>query len=292
MDGADITDLPPYRRDMGVVFQNYALFPHMTIAENIEFPLAVRKIEAGEKKRRVADALDLVHLADYADRQPSQLSGGQQQRVALARSLVYRPRIVLMDEPLGALDKSLREQMQIEIKHIHERLGVTFVYVTHDQAEALTMSDRVAVFHQGKIQQIASPVEIYNRPHSRFVASFLGETNMLEGIVTAVQGDFAEIRLDGGAIIRGHVGEGIFVGSRAALVIRPEAILRNGGPNNTVQGRLIEQHFHGDHMRVRVSLDGGQFLQLKVKPQRDRVAWAVGGALTLTISEEDALILI
>ncbi len=291
MDGADITDLPPYRRDMGVVFQSYALFPHMTIAENIAFPLAVRKIEAAEKKRRVAEALDLVHLADYADRRPSQLSGGQQQRVALARSLVYKPRMVLMDEPLGALDKSLREQMQMEIKQIHQQLGVTFVYVTHDQEEALTMSDRVAVFHQGKIQQISSPIEIYTRPQTRFVAGFLGETNMLEGTVIAMNGEAAEIRLAGGAVLRGRAGEGISAGGRAALVVRPETILQERGSSNALEGRLTDQHFHGDHIRVRVSLDGGQSLQLKIKPDICGGNAQVGDTLALTIPEEGALIL-
>ncbi|TBC86595.1 ABC transporter ATP-binding protein [Rhizobium leguminosarum] len=292
MDGDDITGLPPYLRDMGVVFQSYALFPHMTIAENIEFPLAVRKIAPEERRRRVAEALDLVHLGSYANRYPIQLSGGQQQRVALARSLVYRPRMVLMDEPLGALDKALREQMQLEIKQIHQQMGITFVYVTHDQDEALTMSDRVAVFHQGKIQQITSPVEIYKRPRNRFVATFLGETNTLEGLVTQCAEGFADIQLSCGSILRGRAGEGVVSGAKAALMVRPESIGVKGGPGNGLRGRLVDQHFHGDHIRLHVALDGGQALQLKVKPQEGAELRQSGETVAMTIQEEDALILL
>src|SRR5574343_1549113 len=164
LDGAPITRTPPHKRNFGMVFQNYALFPHMTVADNVAYPLTVRKVPKAEIATRVAKALDMVQLGGKGERFPGQLSGGQQQRVALARALVFEPQLVLMDEPLGALDKQLREHMQMEIKHIHQRLGVTVVYVTHDQGEALTMSDRVAVFHQGEIQQIAPPRELYETP--------------------------------------------------------------------------------------------------------------------------------
>ena len=172
--GRPINNVPPHKRGIGMVFQNYALFPHMTVAENLAFPLAVRKLGKEEITRKVARALEMVELPDFGTRRPAQLSGGQQQRVAVARALVFEPDLVLMDEPLGALDKQLREQMQYEIKHIHENLGVTVVYVTHDQSEAMTMSDRIAVFNDGVIQQLSTPDRLYESPQNAFVAQFIG----------------------------------------------------------------------------------------------------------------------
>lgn len=179
--GRRVDALPPYRRNMGVVFQNYALFPHMTVAENVAFPLKMRGVARSEVVERVSRALDMVQLSSFQDRKPIQLSGGQQQRVALARALVFEPEVVLMDEPLGALDKKLREQMQLDIRDIHRRLGLTIVFVTHDQGEALTMSDRIAIFNHGKIEQIGTPSQIYDHPKTQFVAQFIGETNLLAG---------------------------------------------------------------------------------------------------------------
>ncbi|HOV04672.1 MAG TPA: polyamine ABC transporter ATP-binding protein, partial [Kaistiaceae bacterium] len=199
LEGADITRTPPHRRGLGMVFQNYALFPHMTVAENLAFPLEVRRVGRAETEAAVARALDMVRLTGYGERRPIQLSGGQQQRVALARALVFEPKLVLMDEPLGALDKQLREHMQYEIKHIHERLGVTVVYVTHDQEEALTMSDRVAVFNDGRIQQIDAPRTIYEHPDTAFVAQFIGENNRIEGKVAMISEGLAEVVLADGA---------------------------------------------------------------------------------------------
>ena len=183
LDNSPINNVPPHKRGIGMVFQNYALFPHMTVAENLAFPLEVRKTPKAEIEERVKKALDMVQLGTFGNRRPAQLSGGQQQRVAVARALVFDPVLVLMDEPLGALDKQLREQMQYEIKHIHENLGVTVVYVTHDQSEALTMSNRVAVFNDGVIQQLAAPNVLYERPDNAFVAQFIGENNTLVGDV-------------------------------------------------------------------------------------------------------------
>lgn len=184
LDGLPLDPLPPYRRELGVVFQNYALFPHMTVAKNVAFPLEMRRVPRTEVTERVAKVLTQVDLPDYGARFPRQLSGGQQQRVALARAMVFRPRILLMDEPLGALDRRTREQMQIEIMHLHRELKMTIVYVTHDQEEALMMSTRIAVFNQGKLEQIGEPTELYERPATRFVASFLGNSNFFLGRVT------------------------------------------------------------------------------------------------------------
>ncbi|MCF6320088.1 MAG: ABC transporter ATP-binding protein, partial [Proteobacteria bacterium] len=181
LNGKAINKIPPHKRGIGMVFQNYALFPHMSVAENLAFPLQVRKIGKAKIEEMVKNALDMVQMIDFIDRYPGQLSGGQKQRIALSRALVFKPELVLMDEPLGALDKQLREQMQYEIKHIHERLGVSVVYVTHDQAEALTMSDQIAVFNDGVIQQLASPVNLYEKPENAFIAQFIGENNQLKG---------------------------------------------------------------------------------------------------------------
>ena len=186
-EGPPINNTPPHKRGIGMVFQNYALFPHMTVNENLAFPLQVRNMGKAETEERVKKILKLVELPDKGNRRPSQLSGGQQQRIAVARALVFEPDLVLMDEPLGALDKQLREQMQYEIKHIHERLGVTVVYVTHDQSEALTMSNRIAVFNDGVVQQLSSPSELYERPVNCFVAQFIGENNRLKGTIESVE---------------------------------------------------------------------------------------------------------
>ena len=205
-----INAVPPHKRGIGMVFQNYALFPHMTVNENLAFPLEVRRLSKSEIASRVKRALDMVQLGAFGDRRPAQLSGGQQQRVAVARALVFDPDLVLMDEPLGALDKQLREQMQYEIKHIHETLGVTVVYVTHDQSEALTMSNRIAVFDDGVIQQLATPSDLYERPENAFVAQFIGENNRLMGSVRGIEGNHCQVELDNGEQIQAlkvNVGE-------------------------------------------------------------------------------------
>ncbi|MBB1652067.1 ABC transporter ATP-binding protein, partial [Delftia sp. UME58] len=195
IDGADVTYGAPYERDIGMVFQNYALFPHMSIEENIAFPLKMRKVPAAEARRRAHEALEMVRLPHVASRLPRELSGGQQQRIALARCMVYRPAIILMDEPLGALDKKLRDQMQLEIKRIHRELGTTIVYVTHDQEEAMTMSDRICLMNGGAIEQLGTPADLYFRPRTLFVADFLGESNLLQGEVASVDGDILTVKL-------------------------------------------------------------------------------------------------
>jgi len=228
LDGRSINNIPPHKRGIGMVFQNYALFPHMTVAENLSFPLEVRGMSKSDREAKVARALDMVQMGDFGGRRPAQLSGGQQQRIALARALVFDAELVLMDEPLGALDKQLREHMQYEIKHIHERLGVTVVYVTHDQSEALTMSDRVAVFDDGRIQQLAPPDDLYERPTNAFVAQFIGENNKLLGTVREVSDGKATVELDNGLKVSALAINCGAVGSRTMLSIRPERVQLDG----------------------------------------------------------------
>ncbi len=220
--GADVTWSPPYARDIGMVFQNYALFPHLTVAENIAFPLEMRKIKGAEARRRVAEALEIVRLPSVADRYPRELSGGQQQRIALARCMVYRPSIILMDEPLGALDKKLREQMQLEIKRIHRELGATIVYVTHDQEEAMTMSDRICLMNAGQFAQLGTPADLYFRPRSLFVADFIGESNLLPARVDAVADETVEVRLGDTAVQAARNGAAVAPGQAVKLMLRPQ----------------------------------------------------------------------
>ncbi|WXL26436.1 ABC transporter ATP-binding protein [Ectopseudomonas mendocina] len=259
LGGRSLNRLPPHKRDIGMVFQNYALFPHMTVAENLAFPLSVRGMSRTDSTERVKKALSMVQLDSFRNRYPGQLSGGQQQRVALARALVFEPQLVLMDEPLGALDKQLREHMQMEIKHLHQRLGVTVVYVTHDQGEALTMSDRVAVFHQGEIQQIADPRTLYEQPSNTFVANFIGENNRICGRLASRNGDRCTITLPRGEQIEAlavNVGE---VGEPVTLSIRPERVRLNGHSeacSNRFSGRVAEFIYLGDHVRIRMEVCG------------------------------------
>ncbi|GAB5469341.1 MAG: ABC transporter ATP-binding protein [Rhodospirillales bacterium] len=249
LNGRPINNIAPNKRNIGMVFQNYALFPHKTVAENLAFPLAVRKVGRAARDAKVRKALEMVQMEGFANRRPAQLSGGQQQRVALARALVFEPELVLMDEPLGALDKQLREHMQLEIKHLHERLGVTVVYVTHDQSEALTMSDRVAVFNDGRIQQLAPPADLYERPENTFVAQFIGENNELKGTVKGQSGEEVEVELDGGLTVRALAVNCGGQGSRTTLSVRPERVaLGNAGPNLT-KGKVKELIYLGDHIR-------------------------------------------
>jgi len=223
IDGTPIVTTPPHRRNIGMVFQNYALFPHMTVAENIAFPLKQRKVPKAEIARRVADVLEIVSLPGYQRRYPRQLSGGQQQRVALARAIVFNPRVLLMDEPLGALDKKLREGLQLEIRRLHQNLGITFIYVTHDQEEALVMSDRIAVMNHGRIEQLGSPVDLYDRPNSRFVAEFIGESNFLEGVALDSGARSIQVRV-GDAVVSAIRREDVTSGMQVVLAVRPEKL--------------------------------------------------------------------
>ncbi len=244
LDGRPVERLPPEKRNIGFVFQNYALFPHMTVAENIAFPLQCRKIRGAAAEAMVKAALGRVQLGAFGNRKPVQLSGGQQQRVALARALVFEPSLVLMDEPLGALDKQLREHMQVEIKHLQISLGITMVYVTHDQSEALTMSDRIAVFHDGRIQQLDGPRGLYDCPTNRFVAGFIGESNLVEGVIEGFDGGDARLRAADGTVLHAPAVESAKAGMKVTVLIRPErmAVHKAGDRErrNIVRGLIRE----------------------------------------------------
>ncbi|HYN58699.1 MAG TPA: ABC transporter ATP-binding protein [Rubrivivax sp.] len=260
LDGQPITRTPPHKRNFGMVFQNYALFPHLRVADNVAYPLTVRKVPRAEIAQRVSKALAMVQLKGRDQAFPSQLSGGQQQRVALARALVFDPQLVLMDEPLGALDKQLREHMQIELKELHRQLGVTFVYVTHDQGEALTMSDRVAVFNDGEIQQIDAVEKLYETPANRFVAGFVGDSTLLQGTVGTADAHSAELVLATGERLAGVNVNRTQPGSSIVGSVRPERIeaLFTAPENtgNTLQAAVNDVIYFGDHLRLRCAVAG------------------------------------
>ncbi len=290
LDGKSINEVPPHKRDIGMVFQNYALFPHMTVAENLAFPLQVRRMDKAEVERRVNHALDMVQLGGFGGRRPAQLSGGQQQRVAVARALVFDPKLVLMDEPLGALDKQLREQMQYEIKHIHDSLGVTVVYVTHDQSEALTMSNRIAVFDDGVIQQLDAPDDLYERPDNAFVAQFIGENNKFMGKVTGINGKTCTVEVDGGGEVQALKVNVDAVGERTMLSLRPERVFldpQNGACANIFEGRVKELIYLGDHIRTRVNVCGQDEFILKVPNASGHTHLAEGENVNIGWTAED-----
>jgi spermidine/putrescine ABC transporter ATP-binding subunit len=269
IDSQPIVETPPYRRNIGMVFQNYALFPHMTVAENIGFPLKQRGVDKRAVEARVAEVLEIVQLSGYQSRYPRQLSGGQQQRVALARAIIFNPRVLLMDEPLSALDKQLREGLQLEIKRLHQQLGITFIYVTHDQREALVMSDRIAVMNNGRIEQLGSPGDLYDRPANRFVASFIGESNFLEGIVAGAEGPFIVVKL-GDEIVRANGRGTLSIGAPTVLTIRPEKLLfgearaSERGPGvNRLSAVVREVTFVGEMRRYALETALGASIILK-----------------------------
>ncbi len=270
--GREVTKVAPNRRGLGVVFQNYALFPHLTVAQNVGFPLKARAERTADIRRKVAATLERVRLTPFRDRLPSQLSGGQQQRVALARAMVFDPDVVLMDEPLAALDKNLRHHMQFEIKRLQRELGITVIYVTHDQTEALTMSDRVAVFDTGRLAQVGTPAEIYDRPASHFIATFIGETNSLDGTLVGIDQGIATVRLNDGQTIRGVAPpSAVRPGDRVVATVRPERAALVGAeaaaapdPANVLHGEVCDEIFVGDHHRVSVRLAGGDEFVCKI----------------------------
>jgi putative spermidine/putrescine transport system ATP-binding protein len=288
VEGEDISRKPAHKRGLGMVFQNYALFPHMTVAQNLAFPLQVRRMSRADISARVKRALEMVQLGGYESRRPSQLSGGQQQRVAVARALVFEPKAVLMDEPLGALDKSLREQLQYEISRIHRELGVTVLYVTHDQGEALTMSDRIAVFNKGRVAQCGAPGDLYDRPANLFVAGFVGENNFLA----------ARISGSGDGKVTAHSTAGTMMATSAgaqagdtAIAVRPERIALNPAdvPGMTrLSARVAERYFAGDHVRLVVKLNSGEEVALKASRLNADALPETGAEVTIGWSAADA----
>jgi spermidine/putrescine transport system ATP-binding protein len=266
---ADVTGLPPFKRDVNTVFQNYALFPHLTVFENVAFGLRRRKVPTAEIGTQVKAMLDLVELPGYEGRKPAQLSGGQQQRVALARALINRPRVLLLDEPLGALDLKLRKQMQLELKRIQTEVGITFIYVTHDQEEAMTMSDRIAVMRAGRIEQLGAPEELYERPMTAFVAGFLGVSNLLDGTVDGRDGTLLAVRLKDGTLL--HVpAAGVNGAGEVRIGVRPEklrvAALDDGTPTdtqsgvNTLDGTILDASYVGVSTQYLVETSSGQYM--------------------------------
>ena len=287
LQGHDVTNLPPYERDVNTVFQSYALFPHLSIFENVAFGLRRKHVKGDEVKQRVGEALELVQLVGYESRKPGQLSGGQAQRVALARALVNRPAVLLLDEPLGALDLKLRKQMGIELKRIQREVGITFVYVTHDQEEAMTMSDRIAVMNKGRYEQLAGPETLYERPATRFVAGFVGASNLLEGRVGS-DGDMWTVTLPSGAVVRAPKSLGD-IGNAGAIGVRPEklALLEPGQESrgNRLDGVVVDTSYLGVITQYVVEGDGG--LRLLVSEQNvDRTTrsdtWRPGERVALT----------
>jgi putative spermidine/putrescine transport system ATP-binding protein len=294
IDGRLATYVPSFKRDIGMVFQNYALFPHLTVFENIAFPLRMRRAPEATIAREVQRVLEVVRLPDVGQRLPRALSGGQQQRVALARCVVYRPSIVLMDEPLGALDKKLRDQMQLEIKHLHTQLGITVLYVTHDQEEAMIMSDRICLMNEGRVEQVGSPAELYFRPRTVFAADFLGESNILEATVAGIEGDVLLLRGGAGATLRAPAAAGHRPGSRVRLVVRPERLALLGPGEdaaNVLDGTLREVILVGGVTKYYVTLADGRAVsatRLTAGPPgstpadgKVRVGWTVESTVVL-----------
>ncbi|HQV27962.1 MAG TPA: ABC transporter ATP-binding protein [Thermoflexales bacterium] len=293
---------PAFERNVNTVFQSYALFPHMTVAQNVSFGLEMRGVAPADIKRRVGEALDLVRLPQMAGRYPKQMSGGQQQRVALARALVNRPQVLLLDEPLGALDQKLREEMQLELKSLQTQVGITFVFVTHDQEEALTMSDRICVMSQGRALQVGTPVEIYERPNCRFVADFIGETNFVDGKITGIEGEFATVQSAAGLRFVGRIdpapGQRPVAGTAATLSIRPEKMVladkRPDASANAYEVKVISVGYVGSDTRVVVSLGGERvdvWEQNSVSTLDPNYFFRTGETAWLTFKPDNGLVL-
>ncbi len=293
LNGRDITFASPAKRNIGMVFQNYALFPHMTVADNVAFPLEMRGAGKGEIARKVSGALQTVGLAGYETRLPRQLSGGQQQRVALARAIVFDPGLLLLDEPFGALDRKLREQMQLEVKQLQRRLGITTLFVTHDQEEALILSDRIAVMNEGRIEQLGAPPEIYRRPVNRFVADFIGESNMFRGRVGIAENGIAEVKLDSGAAMRVRIpreDRAIHYGADIGLVLRPERprpLDPGAASDNRLAGKIAEIVYLGESVKYRIACDGGMELLVRWPMPASGTALPLGAPVEAGWGAED-----
>jgi putative spermidine/putrescine transport system ATP-binding protein len=292
--GKSITQVPPHKRDFGVVFQNYALFPHLTVFDNILFPLTIRRMSATMARKRAMEVLDLVHLTGFGARKPHELSGGQQQRAAVARAIVFDPVLVLMDEPFGALDKQLREQMQIEIKQIHRRLGNTMVSVTHDQSEALTISDRIAVFDHGRLQQIGTPEEVYEQPANIFVAKFIGNSNVVTGWLMASDGQNCTIKLANGDMAYARSRGGLIDGTKVTLAVRPERVAINPSPDahaNRFGATVLDTTYGGDHVLCMISVLGSNDWMIKLPTGSTSGRMAEGDNIFIGWSASDCVAL-
>ena len=294
ISGQEVSGIPAYKRDVNTVFQSYSLFPHMTVLDNVAFGPRSRGIDKATARAQATEMLDIVRLGEYASRKPAQMSGGQQQRVALARALVNKPSALLLDEPLAALDLKLREAMQLELKRIQREVGITFIFVTHDQGEALTMSDRIVVMSQGRVEQIGTPEEIYYQPASIFVASFIGSANLLPATVTNVDSETVSVRTSGGAVVHGAIDGRLFtVGSPATVMIRPERMIIEDDPvpeQANLQAVVTDRIFHGPSSDVLVkTLDGTELVAdleaddgFQCKPGEDVwISWRNGSAYVL-----------
>jgi spermidine/putrescine ABC transporter ATP-binding subunit len=300
LDGADISAVPPQKRGFGLVFQNYAVFPHLNVFENVAFPLRARKVPERELRERVESALALVRLERFADRYSRQLSGGQQQRVAIARAIVFHPSVVLMDEPLGALDKNLRYQMQVEIKDIQRRLGMTVVYVTHDQEEAMNMSDRIAIMNDGRLAQLGPPAEVYEHPQDIFTARFLGEANLVEGTLAQTTEKGARLRTAAGLELDGRLAEPARPGVAASLFVRPERVeIRPAGApapaddgHNRAQGRVVQASYLGNILRYAVEIAPGQQIGVDVQNASGTRPLAAGENVGLSWRAADSMLLL
>jgi len=295
IQGQPMTDIPPNKRPVNMVFQNYALFPHLTVGDNVGFGLSIRHVPKADRLSRVREALELVQLKGMEDRRPGQLSGGQQQRVALARALVNRPAVLLLDEPLGALDLKLRKAMQIELKHMQQQVGITFIYVTHDQEEALTMSDRVAVMDGGHVLQVGTPMEIYEQPTTRFVSDFIGETNFLSATIDSVHGERAEVTICGRVMPVSCRDNGWSSGQAVTVAVRPEKTMLHGpnaqnGAHPCLSGTIKEMIYIGTDTRYVVRLDSGETCVTRIQnvQARNLAEYQVGDAVEVTWAVEDA----
>lgn len=293
-------NIPPHQRDVNTVFQSYALFPHMSVAENVAFGLQMKQVNKRDIAARVQQALDMVQLGTYANRKPKQLSGGQQQRVALARALINQPEVLLLDEPLGALDLKLRKEMQLELKGIQQRLGITFIFVTHDQEEALTMSDRIAVMELGNVLQVGGPTEIYERPSCRFVADFIGECNFLPGVVQALYNNSATMHTAGGLSLTGITSHAVAIGADAVLAVRPEKVRLIEGDRpagvNVFPVKVERVAYIGSDTRIIVRLPDGSPFDVweanTVSTLDPNQYYTPGDEVFLTWSTQNALVLI
>ncbi|NDW04515.1 ABC transporter ATP-binding protein [Jiella pacifica] len=291
VDGKPIHHVPTHKRGFGMVFQGYALFPNMTVTQNVAFPLRMAGVDRQTAERRVAETLEIMRMSDHAHKAPSQMSGGQQQRVAIARAIVMRPKVVLMDEPLSALDRRLRESIQIEIRDLHQTLGSTILFVTHDQGEALTMSDRIAVLNAGHIVQVGTPVEIYRHPVDRFVASFVGESNLIEAEVMQKRGDMMTLRNRAGYTFSARSRNAIDVG-KATVLVRPERItISNEAGKNSIPVTVTSALFLGEILRIEAEMEGGEKLLIRCSDSAHRGLPAIGGTLHASWGADDCWML-